>query len=106
MQKAIPSKAPEAILEDYLLELSGGILRITASDMEITLRTELPVESTAEEGRIAVPARQITDLLKELPDQPLTISTTGESSFECAVQRRLHPSLFQRRRLPPDHLRR
>lgn len=84
VQKAIPSKAPEAILEDYLMELSGGILRITASDMEITLRTELPVESTAEEGRIAVPARQITDLLKELPDQPLTISTTGESSFECA----------------------
>ena len=84
VQKAIPAKAAEAILEDYLFVLNGDTLQITASDMEITLRTELKVERTDEEGRIAVPARQITELLKELPDQPLTISTQGDSAFECA----------------------
>ena len=84
VSKAIPAKATEAILEDYLFSLTGSVLEITASDMEITLRTELTVTSTEEEGRIAVPARQMTDLLKELPDQPLTISTKGENSFECA----------------------
>lgn len=84
VQKAIPAKATEAILEDYLFDLKGTTLEITASDMEITLRTTLEVDNTAEEGCIAVPARQMTDLLKELPDQPLTISTLSESSFECA----------------------
>ncbi|MBR1574498.1 MAG: DNA polymerase III subunit beta [Bacteroidales bacterium] len=84
VQKAIPAKAAEAILEDYLFVLRDNVLQITASDMEITLRTELTVDSMEEEGRIAVPARQITELLKELPDQPLTLSTLGESSFECA----------------------
>lgn len=84
VSKAIPAKAVEAILEDYLFVLKGNTLEITASDMEITLRTEIEVDNTEEEGRIAVPARQITDLLKELPDQPITISTKSESSFECA----------------------
>lgn len=84
VSKAIPAKAVEAILEDYLFALKGNLLEITASDMEITLKTEIEVENTEEEGRIAVPARQITDLLKELPDQPITISTKSENSFECA----------------------
>lgn len=84
VSKAIPAKAVESILEDYLFNLKDNILEITASDMEITLKTQIEVERTDEEGRIAVPARQITDLLKELPDQPLTISTKTENSFECA----------------------
>ena len=86
VQKAIPAKTTEAILEDYLFVLSGSTLEITASDKEITLKTVIEVESTEQEGRMAVPARQMTDLLKELPDQPLTISTVSESSFTCAWQ--------------------
>ncbi len=84
VQKAIPTKTTEAILENYLLVLKGDKLEITASDMEMTLRTELDVQSTEEEGKMAVPARQMTDLLKEIPDQPLTISTISDNSFECA----------------------
>ena len=84
VQKAIPNKTSEAILEDYLFVLEGDSLRITASDMEITLRTVIKVESNLEDGSIAVPAKQLTELLKEIPDQPITIATLGESSFECA----------------------
>ena len=83
IQKAIPARTTEAILEDYLFVLKDNVLELTASDMEITLKTELEV-NMEEAGRIAVPARQMTDLLKELPDQPLTISTLGENSFSCA----------------------
>lgn len=82
--KAIPSRTTEAILEDYLFDLRDGRLEITASDKEITIRTSVEVTRADEEGRIAVPARQITELLKEIPDQPVTINTIGESSFECA----------------------
>lgn len=84
VQKAIPSKAAEAILEDYLFELEGTTLTITASDTEITLRTVLQVADVEQEGRIAVAAKQLTELLKELPDQPLTISNMNENSFSCA----------------------
>ena len=82
--KAIPAKSALPILENFLFDLKGNVLEITASDSELTLRTQLEVESTAEEGRIAVPAKHMMDLLKELPDQPLTINTTSDSSFVCS----------------------
>lgn len=82
--KAIPAKSPLPILENFLFDLKGNVLEITASDSELTLKTQIEVESTLEEGKIAVPAKHMMDLLKELPDQPLTINTTGDSSFECS----------------------
>ena len=82
--KAIPAKSPLPILENFLFDLKGNALEITASDSELTLKTKVTVESTAEEGRIAVPAKHMMDLLKELPDQPLTISTASDSSFVCS----------------------
>ena len=83
VSKAIPSKSALAILENFLFVLNGNILEITASDTELTLRTEVEVDSTNEEGSMAVPARHIIDLLKALPDQPIVIKTVSDSSFEC-----------------------
>ena len=84
VSKAIPAKSPLPILENFLFVLKGNVLEITASDTELTLKTEVEVESTAEEGQIAVPANHLTNLLKELPDQPLTIKTLNDTSFECS----------------------
>ena len=83
VSKAIPAKTPLPILENFLFELKENSLRITASDQELTLRTAVAVDSTREEGSMAVPARQFTELFKALPDQPVTIRTTGDSNFEC-----------------------
>ena len=46
--KAIPTKSPLPILENFLFDLNGNILEITASDAELTLRTQIEVESTSE----------------------------------------------------------
>ena len=83
ISKAIPAKSALPILENFLFDLKGNILEVTASDSELTLRTEIEVDTTEEEGRIAVPARHIIDLLKELPDQPVAICTASDSSIEC-----------------------
>ncbi len=83
VSKAIPSKSPLPILENFLFVLKEGKLEITASDSELTLRTSLEVEVADEDGSIAVPARHMIDLLKELPDQPVGIKTVSDSSFEC-----------------------
>lgn len=83
VSKAIPAKTALPILENFLFVLKGNKLEITASDSELTLRTEIDVENAGEEGSIAVPARHMTDLLKELPDQPVQINTVNDSSFEC-----------------------
>ncbi len=85
VSKAIPAKTNEAILENYLFVLGNNSLEVTASDKEITMKTSISVETSGaeDEGRIAVPARQLNDLLKELPDQPLTIRTISDNQFEC-----------------------
>ncbi len=83
VSKAIPAKSALPILEDFLFELDQTGLRITASDSELTLRTEIEPESIIEAGRMTVPAKHIMDLLKELPDQPLTLRTVSDSAFEC-----------------------
>ena len=82
VSKAIPAKTSLPILENFLFVLGEDSLTITASDQELTLRTSVPVE-VKDGGSIAVPARQIIDLLKALPDQPIKIQTTGDSTFEC-----------------------
>ena len=85
LSKAIPTKTALPILENFLFSVEGNILSITASDGELTMKTEIETESSSlEGGRIAVPAKHVMELLKELPDQPLTISTVSDCSFECS----------------------
>lgn len=59
------------ILDNFLFEINDGQLTISASDLETTTRTTLEVEAN-ESGKIAVPAKLILDVLKNLPDQPCT----------------------------------
>ena len=84
VSKAIPTKTALPILENFLFALKDGMLEITASDQELTLCTAVNVNGIKEEGSIAVPAHQMIDLLKALPDQPIVIKTKGENTFECA----------------------
>ena len=85
VSKAIPAKSPLPILENFLFDLKGNVLELTASDTELTLRTRIEVESTSEEGRIAVPAKHIMDLLKELwatgDTQKVTDGVLGATSI-------------------------
>ena len=68
ISKAIPAKSALPILENFLFILRGNMLEVTASDSELTLRTEIEVDATEEEGKIAVPARHMIDLLKAALD--------------------------------------
>ena len=83
VSKAIPAKTTLTILENFLFVLKEDKLEITASDQELTLRTSVHADNVKEEGSIAVPARQMIELFKTLPDQPVNIRTTSDSSFEC-----------------------
>jgi DNA polymerase III, beta subunit len=82
VSKVIASKPTLAILENFLFELSGNTLTVTASDGETTLKTNIDIAQVDEEGRTAVPAKLLTDSLKEFPDLPLTFKTGNDSIME------------------------
>lgn len=83
VSKAIPGKTTNTILENFLMVVSDGTLTITATDGELTLRTSLELDNVKEDGSMAVGARQIIDLLRTLPDQPICIKTVNGTNFEC-----------------------
>ncbi len=66
------------ILENFLFEINDGILTVTASDLQTSMITEIPVESK-ESGNIALPAKILLDTLKNLPEQPVTFSIDEET---------------------------
>jgi DNA polymerase-3 subunit beta len=72
ISRVISSKNTLPILDNFLFELEGKELKITASDLESTMITELPLANASEPGSIALPARLLLDTLKEFSDQPLT----------------------------------
>jgi len=81
VSKVIASKNTLPILDNFLFELSGNSLNITAADMETRLKTSLDIDEVIEEGEISIPAKLLTDSLKEFPDIPLNIETNEEDSI-------------------------
>ncbi len=61
------------ILENFLFEIQGGTLTVTASDLQTSMMTELEVEAK-EDGSIAIPAKILLETLRNLPEQPVTFS--------------------------------
>lgn len=60
------------ILDNFLFELKGDSLTVTASDLETTMIVALPVTMSENNGNIAIPAKTLLDYLKHLPDVPVS----------------------------------
>ena len=85
INRVISSKNTLPILDNFLFRLSNNTLQITASDLETTFTTSLTIENVTEEGEVAIPARLLTDTLKEFSEQPLTF-TVDKSNLSVEIQ--------------------
>lgn len=79
ISRVISSKNTLPILDNFLFNLSGNDLEITASDLESTLITRMKLENASGDGTIALPARILLDTLKEFPVQPLAFDINPET---------------------------
>ncbi len=80
VSRVISSKNTLPILDNFLFQLSGNELTVTASDLETTLITKVQLDSSSEDGEIAIDAKRLTTILKEFPEQPLTFNINKESN--------------------------
>jgi DNA polymerase III subunit beta len=71
------------ILDNFLFVIEKSTLYISASDLETTMTTHLPVEAKAS-GKIAIPAKILLDTLKTFPEQPLTFSI-DETNYNIEI---------------------
>ena len=78
--KAIAAKPVIPVMSNILLELDeNGIIHLTGSDGDaLCIKSSLKAESFSDPGITTVPAKLLTDLVKTLPEEPVTLET-GET---------------------------
>jgi DNA polymerase-3 subunit beta len=72
VSKVINSKNTISILDNFLFVVEGDRLSITGSDQENVLTAYMQISESECDGRIAVNARRLLDITKEIDNQPLT----------------------------------
>jgi DNA polymerase-3 subunit beta len=71
-QGVVERKTTIPILSNFLFEAAGDKLSITATDLDLSLRTSCPAR-VKKEGSCTIPARKLYDYVKLLPDGDITI---------------------------------
>src|SRR6476620_10048934 len=71
-QGVVERKTTIPILSNYLFEAGGDKLSLTATDLDLSLRTACAAK-VKKEGSCTIPARKLYDYVKLLPDADITI---------------------------------
>ncbi|HNV66070.1 MAG TPA: DNA polymerase III subunit beta [Bacteroidales bacterium] len=79
ISRVISTKNTLPILDNFLFNISGNDLEITASDLESTLITRMHLDNISGSGMIAIPARILLDTLREFSEQPLTFDINTDT---------------------------
>lgn len=67
----VPTRSTTPILENILFELNENSLRITGTDLEVSISTEIEVTQVEKIGAVALPSRVITEMIRSLPNIPI-----------------------------------
>jgi DNA polymerase III subunit beta len=71
-QGVVERKTTIPILSNYLFEAAGDKLSLTATDLDLSLRTACAAK-VKKEGACTIPARKLHDYVKLLPDADITV---------------------------------
>ncbi len=82
-QKGISSRTSLQILDGILIEAMEGKIKLTATDLEISIETFVECQVT-QEGSIVVSSRIFGDIIKKLPDAPINIEVNNNNiNIKC-----------------------
>lgn len=85
VQNVITPKQSLPILANILMEVKEGKLRLVGTDLDIGISCELPVNSS-ELGLITVPAKRFSEIIRELSEEEVTISSKKNNSVTIETQ--------------------
>jgi DNA polymerase-3 subunit beta len=88
--RALSSRGAVQVLSGILLQAEEGRLLLAATDMEISMRTSISSEISGE-AAVVVPGRLLTDLVRLLPDDSVTL-THDEGEGVLAIVSGSHSS--------------
>lgn len=70
--RAVGPRTALPVLQGLLCEVSGTTLRVTGTDLDVTVRTTAEVE-VLEEGRAVIPGRLLSEAVRKMPVGAVTI---------------------------------
>jgi len=73
------------IIESVLFQIEGKKLRLTATDLETTMTTELELSDADGDGEIVIPAKIVLETLKSLPDVPVIFTISEDFAIEMSA---------------------
>jgi len=76
VSRGVSARSTIQLLGGILLEAEDGALRLSATDMEISIQTVSPAEVEGE-GRVVIPARIFNDIVRSLPAGNFTLEYDG-----------------------------
>jgi len=81
VQSVVGTKSTLPVLANVLLDAKGKKMDMTATDLEVAVRCSVKVEVT-EPGAVTVPARTLSEVVRELPSEDLQIRVDEKSRVE------------------------
>lgn len=82
VSKAVPNKTTMSILECILIDASGGVITLTANDMDMGIETTIDGE-ILEEGIIALDAKIFLEIIRKLPDSQVKLES--DASYKTTI---------------------
>lgn len=82
----VPNKATLPILETVLFEAEEGKLKLTATDLEISI-IEYVEANIEDSGSVAIPVRRLLETLRQLPDIPISFSIDDRYQIQFKTDR-------------------
>ncbi len=75
----IGTKNTLPILDDFLFQLTENELKITTSDLDVTMTVSMVPDMVEGTGEVTIPARLLLEIMKNFPDVPITINVDNSS---------------------------
>lgn len=98
VQNAVSQKSGLPVLSNILFESSKNKIKLIATDLEIGIISKLSNIDIQEDGAISVPAKKISDIVKELPNKEIHVSAKKNNQVIVKCDK----SIFKIMGLPKD----
>ncbi|MBI3088267.1 MAG: DNA polymerase III subunit beta, partial [Candidatus Omnitrophica bacterium] len=72
IEHAVNDRSALPILANVLFETKEQELVLTATDLDVGVQYHLPLLNQPERGAVTIPARRLTTIVRELPEEPIT----------------------------------
>jgi len=80
IQNVVAVKSTLPILSNILIEAEDNKIKLTATDLEIGMHCSIPAE-VYQPGALTIPAKKFNEMIKELPDAAITLSTLKNNTM-------------------------